>query len=68
MNYEKYLKIPMKLLLDKNITANAKLLFGLLLVLSIKEGYCYADNNYIILKYKHRFIRKVYINDNVSNI
>lgn len=87
MNFDKYLKIPMFLADDKNIGHSGKLLYARLLLLTHKEGYCYADNkylgnylgvgprrissllkeladnNYIIMEYKHKFQRKIYINE-----
>ncbi len=47
MNFDKYLKIPMFLADDKNIGNSGKLLYARLLLLTYKEGYCYADNNYL---------------------
>ena len=47
MNFDKYLKIPMFLADDKNIGHSDKLLYARLLLLTYKEGYCYADNSYL---------------------
>ena len=47
MNFDKYLKILMFLADDKNIGHSGKLLYARLLLLTYKEGYCYADNNYL---------------------
>lgn len=47
MNFDKYLKIPMFLADDKNIGHSGKLLYARLLLLTHKEGYCYADNSYL---------------------
>ena len=87
MNFDKYLKIPMFLADDMNIRHSGKILYARLLLLTYKEGYCYADNkylgnylgvgprrissllkeladnNYIIMEYKHKFQRKIYINE-----
>lgn len=87
MNYDNYIKIPMVLLSDTNVSSSAKLLYGLLVLLTYQEEYCYAnnsyladklnvgtraitrllkelaDNNYIIMEYKHKFQRKIYINE-----
>lgn len=63
MDYDKYVKIPMFIILDRNICVGNKLLYGMIMLLSHKEGYCYADNNYIIMEYKHKFQRKIYINE-----
>ena len=86
MDYDKYVKIPMLIILDRNVCNNNKNLYGIIILLSHKEGYCYADNkylgnylgvgprrissllkeladnNYIIMEYKYRFQRKIYIN------
>lgn len=87
MEYDKYVKIPWLIILDRNICVGNKLLYGIIMLLSHKEGYCYADNkylgnylgvgprrissllkeladnNYIIMEYKHKFQRKIYINE-----
>ena len=47
MNFDKYLKIPMFLADDMNIGRSGKLLYARLLLLTYKEGYCYADNTYL---------------------
>ena len=44
MEYDKYVKI---LILDRNICVGNKLLYGIIMLLSHKEGYCYADNKYL---------------------
>ena len=33
--------------MDKNICANAKLLYGVIIVLSYIKNYCFADNTYL---------------------
>lgn len=87
MDYDKYVKIPMFIILDRNVCNNNKILYGIIILLSHKEGYCYADNkylgnwlgvcprrisgllrelsanNYITMEYKHKFQRKIYINE-----
>ena len=87
MEYDKYVKIPWFIILDRNICVSNKLLYGIIMLLSHKEGYCYADNkylgnylgvgprrissllkeladnNYNIMEYKHKFQRKIYINE-----
>ena len=87
MEYDKYVKIPWFIILDRNICVGNKLLYGIIMLLSHKEGYCYAhnqylgnclgvcprrissllrelsDNNYITMEYRHRFQRKIYINE-----
>ena len=47
MNFDKYLKIPMFLADDMNIGYSGKLLYARLLLLTYKEGYCYADNTHL---------------------
>ena len=46
MNYDNYIKIPIVLLTDTNVSSSAKLLYGLLVLLTYQEGYCYANNSY----------------------
>ena len=47
MEYDKYVKIPWFIILDKNICVGNKLLYGIIMLLSHKKGYCYADNKYL---------------------
>ena len=47
MKYDKYVKIPWFIILDRNICVGNKLLYGIIMLLSHKEGYCYADNKYL---------------------
>lgn len=47
MAKNKYVKIPIEIVLDNNITINSKLLYGILLLLTHKNGYCFANNNYL---------------------
>ena len=92
MNYDNYIKIPLILLEDNNVSSSAKLLYGLLVLLAYQEGYCYAnnsyladklnlgiraitrllkelsDNNYIKMKFKHKFIQKIFINEISTSI
>ena len=87
MYYDNYIKIPIALLTDTNVSSSAKLLYSLLVLLTYQEGYCYAsnsyladklnigtraitrllkelsDNNYIKMEFKHKFIRKVFIDN-----
>ena len=37
----------MFIILDKNICNNNKILYGIIIRLSHKEGYCYDDNKYL---------------------
>mgnify|MGYP004660758099 CR=1 FL=1 len=43
----KYVKIPISVLMDKSISPNAKLLYGVIVVLSYVRDYCFADNTYL---------------------
>ena len=43
----KYVKIPIRVLMDKSISPNAKLLYGVIVVLSYVRDYCFADNTYL---------------------
>lgn len=47
MDYDKYVKIPMFIILDRNVCNNNKVLYVIIILLSHKEGYCYADNTYL---------------------
>lgn len=47
MDNNKYVKIPVSVLMDKTICANAKLLYGVIIVLSYIRNYCFADNTYL---------------------
>ncbi len=47
MDYDKYVKIPMFIILDRNVCNNNKILYVIIILLSHKEGYCYADNTYL---------------------
>lgn len=44
---KKYVKIPISVLMDKSISPSAKLLYGVILVLSYVRDYCFADNTYL---------------------
>ena len=43
----KYIKIPISVLMNKSISPNAKLLYGVIVVLSYVRDYCFADNTYL---------------------
>ena len=47
MDNNKYVKIPVSILMDKNICANVKLLYSVIIVLSYIRNYCFADNTYL---------------------
>lgn len=44
---EKYLKIPNFVKNNKSISNSAKILYGDLVLLSHKNGYCYASNKFL---------------------
>lgn len=50
MNYDNYIKIPIMLLSDTNVSSSAKLLYGLWVLLTYQEVYCYANNSYLANK------------------
>lgn len=90
MNYDNYIKIPIVLLSDTNVSSSAKLLYVLLVLLTYQEGYCYANNNYLAdklnvgtraitrllkelsdgkyikMEFKHKFIRKIFIVNEIN--
>lgn len=90
MNYDNYIKIPIVLFSDTNVSSSAKLLYGLLVLLTYQEGYCYANNNYLAdklnigtraitrllkelsdnkyikMEFKHKFIRKIFIVNEIN--
>ena len=47
---ESYSIIPAKVLYNKGLKANEKLLYSMILSLSFQKGYCYATNNYFAEK------------------
>lgn len=57
---ETYIKIPDSVL-NKNISANAKILYSKLLLLSHKKGFCFASNKYLaeLLRLSTRTITKL---------
>ena len=42
-----YAVIPSTVLFNENLKPNEKLLYAVITVLSNKEGYCFASNNYL---------------------
>lgn len=47
MRGEYYINIPSKVLHNKNLKPNSKILYGEIARLSKKDGYCYASNKYL---------------------
>lgn len=47
MGENQFLIIPYCIYSNNNISSNAKLLYGLLSLLSHKEGFCYATNKFL---------------------
>ena len=43
---KKYLKIPENIIMDKNISAREKILYGMISLMSHQHGYCYATNQF----------------------
>ena len=43
----KYIEIPIGVVKDNSISSTAKVLIGLIITLSMKDGYCYASNKYL---------------------
>lgn len=44
---EDFVMVPIKVLMNKNIDSADKLLYGIILSYSQKEGYCYASNAHL---------------------
>ncbi len=42
-----YIKIPLNIIEDKDLSSSAKILYGYLLLLTHRKGYCYASNDYL---------------------
>lgn len=49
MDYDKYVKILMFIISDRNVCITNKLLYGIIILLSNKEGSCYAGNKYLAI-------------------
>ena len=47
MKIVKYVKIPLFIIKDSNISFSGKILYGILLLLSYKTGYCFANNKFL---------------------
>jgi hypothetical protein len=46
---DKYLKIPKEVLENKNLSYGAMVLYGYIVLLTHKDGYCYANNTYLAI-------------------
>ena len=59
--YEKYSKIPLSIKNNKNLSSNAKLLYGDIQLLCYKNGYCFASNKHLgdILSVTERTITRL---------
>ena len=59
MKEEHVIKIPFKILKNKNLSDNAKILYGEIERLSREFGFCYAQNVYLsdLLQVSERSIR-----------
>ena len=47
MNKSYFAIIPASVRYDRRLTPNAKLLYGVIIVLSYIKNYCFADNTYL---------------------
>ena len=54
----KFVKVPMVVLLDEDLSTTTKLLMGLITTLSMQESFCFASNMYLskLLKVSRRTI------------
>ena len=43
----KYIEIPIKVVEDINLSSTNKIVMGLIITLSMKDGYCFASNRYL---------------------
>lgn len=61
MNGEYYINIPSKVLHNKNLKPNSKILCGEIARLSQKDGYCYASNKYLgeLLNIKEKSVSRL---------
>ena len=59
--YEKYSKIPLSIKNNKNLSSNAKLLYGDIQLLCYKNGFCFASNKHLgdILSVTERTITRL---------
>ena len=58
LNNMKYVEVPMIVIQDDDLSSTTKLLMGLIITLSMQNGYCYASNRYLsnIMKVSKRTI------------
>ena len=58
LNNMKYVEVPMIIMQDDDLSSTTKLLMGLIITLSMQNGYCYASNRYLsnIMKVSKRTI------------
>lgn len=54
----KYIEIPIKVVEDNKLSSTNKIVMGLIVSLSMKDGYCFASNRYLseIIKVSKRTI------------
>lgn len=54
----KFVKVPMVVLLDEDLSTTTKLLMGLITTLSMQESFCFASNMYLskLMKVSRRTI------------
>ena len=60
INTMKYIQVPIVVIKDNTLSSTTKLLMGLVITLSVKNGFCYASNKYLsnILKVSNRTITR----------
>lgn len=58
LNNMKYVEVPMIVIQDDDLSSTTKLLMGLIITLTMQNGYCYASNRYLsnIMKVSKRTI------------
>ena len=63
MNYDNFIKIPVILLEDNSYLAD-KLNLGVRAITRLLKEL--SDNNYIKMEFKHKFIRKIFIVNEIN--